>query len=111
MQQELKTHIAKIESKLLRHESTDQFTFEFVSDLVQSFKDIVEKPIDTTKDVYEIRKERNFAYEQDFYHAYKNDNYFMCCGMLESEAPAILNAKIESMKSKNVIYRTEVSNG
>ena len=35
----------------------------------------------------------------------------MCCGMIESEAPAILNAKIESMKSKNVIYRTEVSNG
>jgi hypothetical protein len=110
MQQELKTHIEKIEAKLLRHESSDTFTFEFVSDLVQSFKDIVEKPIDTTKDVYEIRKEYSVRLQKDFYYGYKNNNYIGLCESNIDEANLALDKYINSNKTEVVITR-EVSNG
>ena len=107
---ELKTHIAKCETKLCLHEETDNFTLDFVKDLVQSFKDIVEKPIDTTKDVYEIRKEYSVRLEQDFYFGYKNNNYIGLCETNIDKANLALDKYINSQKSEVIITR-EVSNG
>jgi hypothetical protein len=112
MQQELKTHIEKIEAKLLRHESTDTFTFEFVSDLVQSFKDIVEKPIDTTKDVYEIKEEWSQMNGKHLYFIYKNNAYQDCESTLE-KAKELMRRII--LKQPKIVYtyehQKEVSNG
>lgn len=109
MQQELKTHIAKIEAKLLRHESTDTFTFEFVSDLVQSFKDIVEKPIEN-KDVFEVRKKYNTLSACYIYCIYKNDNNTGMSFFREDEATEMMEKAIEKSKENKVVVTMEVAN-
>lgn len=110
MLNELKTHIAKIEAKLSKHDWFDTFTLEFVSDLVQSFKDIVEKPIDTTKDVYEIRKEFSPRLLKDYYYAYKNDNFIGICGETIEDTQVNLDKYIATYDNPKVVITREVAN-